>query len=110
MNRVVADPLILLISGYQKYLSPYIGFCCAHRVVHGGRSCSEQAQSLIRNVGPTAAFRLMQRRFARCRSAAQLLKSGEDRKQLSKKSNTCFDVLDASIFTTDACACACCSL
>ncbi|MGB0597125.1 MAG: membrane protein insertion efficiency factor YidD [Rubripirellula sp.] len=110
MNRVVSDPLILLISGYQKYLSPYKGFCCAHRVVHGGRSCSEQAQYLIRSVGPTAAFRLMRRRFTRCHSAAKLLNSGEDRKQSSKKSSACSDVLDASILTTDACACACCSL
>jgi len=35
----------MLISLYQRYVSPYKGFRCAHRVLHGGDSCSEYIQN-----------------------------------------------------------------
>lgn len=64
-----------IIVGYQRYLSPHKGFCCAHRALHGGPSCSEFARRVVirRGVGPLAA--LLRRRFARCAAAARRLRA-----------------------------------
>jgi len=32
--------VLAAITGYQTYLSPYKGFCCAYRVHTGRKSCS----------------------------------------------------------------------
>src|SRR4051794_6706306 len=64
-----------MIAGYQRYLSPHKGFCCAHRALHGGPSCSEFARRVVRRrgVGPLAP--LLRRRFARCAAAARRLRA-----------------------------------
>ena len=57
------------IVGYQRYISPYKGFCCAHRAAHDGASCSEWAKRAINKVGLWGAFPLILRRFKACNAA-----------------------------------------
>jgi putative component of membrane protein insertase Oxa1/YidC/SpoIIIJ protein YidD len=65
----------LAIAGYQRYLSPYKGFRCAHCVLHGGLSCSEAVKRLIRLHGVFSAWPHVRERFAQCRAAAQTLRA-----------------------------------
>ena len=57
------------ISAYQKFISPRKGFCCAHRTVHGGPSCSEFARRAVLRYGIFKALVLLRYRFGRCRDA-----------------------------------------
>jgi putative component of membrane protein insertase Oxa1/YidC/SpoIIIJ protein YidD len=59
-----------LITLYQRYLSPYKGFCCAHRALHGGASCSAHAKTLLLRRGFVRACRGMRARFPACGAAA----------------------------------------
>ncbi|MEO8754690.1 MAG: membrane protein insertion efficiency factor YidD [Casimicrobiaceae bacterium] len=68
-----ASALAVLIEGYQRYISPHKGFRCAHRVAHGGLSCSGYAKHVLLRRGVAAAMRRMRARFAACAAAAVLL-------------------------------------
>jgi len=68
-----ARVLAALITGYQRYLSPYKGFRCAHRVLHGGLSCSAFAKQVLLRRGVVEAFLRMRRRFVACAAAAAIL-------------------------------------
>jgi putative component of membrane protein insertase Oxa1/YidC/SpoIIIJ protein YidD len=63
------------IEAYQRVLASVKGFCCAHRFVHGGASCSEYVRRAVLRFGPVKAFALAGRRFGRCREAYALLSS-----------------------------------
>jgi putative component of membrane protein insertase Oxa1/YidC/SpoIIIJ protein YidD len=75
-GRRAADALIRL---YQDRLSPHKGWSCAHRVAHGGPSCSAAVREivavsgLLRGAVPTAV------RFLACYRAAQLLTTSDVR-------------------------------
>lgn len=60
---------IATITGYQRYLSPHKGFACAHRVLHGGLSCSEYAKKAIAQFGLFQAVSLSKQRFRACKQA-----------------------------------------
>ena len=62
------------IRAYQRWISPYKGFSCAYRVLHGGRSCSAFGKRLVMRSGVTKAIATMRSRFAACRAAAQTLR------------------------------------
>jgi len=62
-----------LITAYQRYISPYKGFRCAHRVAHGGLSCSAYAKRQLLRRGVVATIRRMRARFAACAAAAVML-------------------------------------
>lgn len=62
-----------LVATYQRRWSPRKGWGCAHRVAHGGASCSAavrhtvRRRGVVRSVVPTVA------RFVACYQAATLL-------------------------------------
>ncbi len=60
---------IAMITGYQRYLSPHKGFACAHRVLHGGLSCSEYVKVAIARYELIQAVTLSRRRFQACKQA-----------------------------------------
>jgi putative component of membrane protein insertase Oxa1/YidC/SpoIIIJ protein YidD len=62
-----------LIAGYQRFISPYKGFRCAHRACHGRASCSEFARRVAIKRGVVAMFVLLRKRFAACADAAKRL-------------------------------------
>jgi putative component of membrane protein insertase Oxa1/YidC/SpoIIIJ protein YidD len=65
------------IGGYQRYLSPYKGFCCAYRVQTGRRSCSAYARAIVDKLGAIALQQAMPRQFERCRLAFETLQTRE---------------------------------
>jgi len=70
--------LIRLIGCYQCYLSPYKGFRCAHRALHGGESCSQFVKRAVRQQGARRSLSAARSRFAECRAARDVLKRGAD--------------------------------
>jgi putative component of membrane protein insertase Oxa1/YidC/SpoIIIJ protein YidD len=67
------------IAGYQKHLSPRKGFSCAHRVLHGGESCSQYVKRVILEQGLWAAIPATRSRFAECKVANQVLQARRNR-------------------------------
>jgi putative component of membrane protein insertase Oxa1/YidC/SpoIIIJ protein YidD len=68
---LVADAAI---RGYQRWISPYKGFRCAHRHLHGGHSCSEFARLAVLEQGVLAALPDIRIQFRECREAALFLR------------------------------------
>lgn len=71
----VARLLIWAINQYQRHISPRKGFVCAHRVLHGGDSCSQAVKTAAANRGVFAAWDMGRHRFRECRAAARALAS-----------------------------------
>lgn len=61
------------ISGYQRYVSPHKGYCCAHRAHTGHSSCSEFARKIVLRHGVIALLRALPRQLQRCRNAYAVL-------------------------------------
>lgn len=81
IEGVLGRAAIAAIRGYQNYVSPYKGFVCAHRVWHGGLSCSEYARKAIAGEGLLAGLRALRLRFAECRNAARLIRDNRARQK-----------------------------
>ncbi|WP_366941914.1 membrane protein insertion efficiency factor YidD [uncultured Nostoc sp.] len=52
MDIISFEPLaktmaIESITAYQKYISPSKGFCCSHRLLHGGDSYSNYVKRML---------------------------------------------------------------
>lgn len=73
-SSVVVEGLVSLISFYQRYLSPYKGFCCAHRVLHGGPPCSVAVKSILLERGAWSSWKAIWLRFRKCKTAARTLR------------------------------------
>lgn len=58
--------LLTLITIYQRYISPYKGFCCAYRVHTGHQSCSQLGFRAIRRFGVQAGFAILRQRTYLC--------------------------------------------
>lgn len=54
------------IGVYQRYVSPYKGFCCAYREHAGGPSCSALGSRAIRRHGVFKGCAITRARLARC--------------------------------------------
>ena len=84
---------IASITGYQKYVSPYKGFSCAHRVFYGGESCSQYVKRILGEVGVSEAITASRQRFSECREAHHKIKAfrlanSNERRQNDKKSSS----------------------
>ncbi|MCC5637056.1 membrane protein insertion efficiency factor YidD [Nostoc sp. CHAB 5844] len=66
---------VTAITGYQKHISPYKGFVCAHRILHGGESCSQYIKRVIAQEGLRIAFIKSRTRFQACKQANLILHS-----------------------------------
>lgn len=64
------------IGGYQRYVSPWKGFHCAHWVLHRGESCSAFGKRVVLEEGVFAFRRAMKTRFLECKAAAIELHDG----------------------------------
>ena len=64
---------LLLIRGYQRWLSPYKGYSCAYRLhVGGSEGCSGYGLKVIQRYGLVTGYKLLQRRLWRCGQVAAL--------------------------------------
>lgn len=70
--------VIFLIGLYQRYLSPYKGFRCAHAAYYGGPSCSWAVKDIVREHGVFAALPRVRLRFIECRAAYTSLSAEPD--------------------------------
>lgn len=61
------------IGAYQRRLSPRKGWACAHRVAHGGGSCSAAVRTSVRRRGMTRSVAPTVLRFVACYQAARML-------------------------------------
>ena len=75
IQRLGVSFAIASITGYQKYVSPYKGFSCAHRVFYGGESCSQYVKRILGEVGFSEAITASRRRFSECREAHHKIKA-----------------------------------
>lgn len=57
---------LFAITLYQRYLSPYKGYCCAYRSYTGGASCSMLGFRVIRRFGVWDGLKLLRDRMALC--------------------------------------------
>ncbi|PPK94264.1 hemolytic domain-containing protein [Kineococcus xinjiangensis] len=78
MNRT-ARAVDAAIGMYQRRISPRKGWSCAHRVAHGGPSCSGAVRDAVRSRGVLggAGFSVLQ--FLACYRAASMLMGTEVR-------------------------------
>jgi putative component of membrane protein insertase Oxa1/YidC/SpoIIIJ protein YidD len=60
---------LFAITLYQRYLSPYKGYCCAYRSYTGGASCSTLGFRVIRRFGIWDGLALLRERLALCGAA-----------------------------------------
>ncbi len=58
-----------IIQFYQKHISPYKGFRCAHGAYYGGDSCSGAVSKIIRRKGLINGFEAIKNQFRRCSHA-----------------------------------------
>jgi putative component of membrane protein insertase Oxa1/YidC/SpoIIIJ protein YidD len=72
--RVLA---LAAIRGYQRWLSPHKGFCCALRVT-GGASCSAYGYQVIERFGLHRGLGLLGRRLELCGHGSRACACGEN--------------------------------
>ncbi|MBD1923041.1 membrane protein insertion efficiency factor YidD [Microcoleus sp. FACHB-831] len=75
VNSLAQTIAIDSISAYQKYISPRKGFSCAHRVLHGGYSCSDYVKSVLGEQSLMSAVGISLQRFRSCNEASQTLRA-----------------------------------
>lgn len=58
--------VLLAIRAYQRWISPYKGYCCAYRACTGRASCSVLGFRAVRRFGVLGGWRLIRARTRRC--------------------------------------------
>ena len=79
LDSIARRMALSLITFYQAKISAHKGFSCAHRVLHGGASCSHYIKGCIETHGLIQSLPLIQERFEDCKVANQLLKNRQKR-------------------------------
>ena len=99
---IAQHPAIYAIQVYQRFISPYKGFRCAHAALHGGDSCSHAVKKLIDEYGIWGSRSLIGARFTECRAAYQVLlaakdtEAQQDSERQKNRSHCNCDIADAS--------------
>ncbi len=75
LDQILRILIARTIGFYQKYISPYKGFSCAHRRLYGGESCSQYAKRIVLEEGVVIAWQKLTDRFRECKEASLILKS-----------------------------------
>ncbi len=65
-------PILLAITAYQRYISPYKGFHCAFHAHTGRDTCSGYGYRVFARYGTLRGWRLLRRRFTACSAQAAL--------------------------------------
>jgi putative component of membrane protein insertase Oxa1/YidC/SpoIIIJ protein YidD len=82
---MLSDGAIALIGGYQRYVSPHKGFCCAYRAQTGRPSWSEFARRAIRRLGLIEGLLLLRLRFAACTTSAAVLSESKQSEEVKNE-------------------------
>ena len=73
MATLSAYSFATLITAYQRFVSPRKGFCCAHRALNKGLSCSQAIKRIVLRHGVFTSWPQVRARFEACRTAHQVL-------------------------------------
>ena len=95
-SRLAAEAIRL----YQRYISPRKGFRCAHRALHGRRSCSEFARRAVLRKGLVKMLAILRQRFAACATSAKKLHYERKQRRKSRQIDWTRDGVDCA---TEAC-------
>jgi len=60
---------LIIISFYQKYLSPRKGYCCAYGSLYQNGSCSQQVSMIIQQHGVIGGWAKIKNQFILCSEA-----------------------------------------
>jgi putative component of membrane protein insertase Oxa1/YidC/SpoIIIJ protein YidD len=66
------------IGFYQRFISPYKGFRCAHHARLGGMSCSSYGKAALREFGLFEGLSKLRARLTACAEAAQPIEADPD--------------------------------
>gem|GEM_PF-5376803 len=66
LDSSLRSVLMAIIVSYQRYLSPRKGYSCAHRIVHGGDSCSQYVKKTLADKNLFESTLLAKKRFEAC--------------------------------------------
>ena len=84
---------VLAINAYQRHVSPYKGFTCAHRNLYGGDSCSQSIKRIVAEESLGGAWTAIRLRFQECKEANLILRNtgnnqnGQQRKRQNQDYN-----------------------
>lgn len=102
------------IGVYQRYVSPYKGFCCAYRAHTGRAGCSALGARAIRRWGLRRGLAVLRLRLHRCGEVHRRCANGGPRLNIASQRGHCdlgFLPDDAGCCdVTDACDCGDCGL
>jgi len=99
---------IMTLVIYQRHLSPHKGFCCAHRVRHGGLSCSEYARQTILDLGWRRSLAAVRVRLRACRVAALELTLEDESERKKRRRDQVLECLpDGCDIGADGCDSGC---
>lgn len=104
--------MLASILGYQKWISPYKGFQCAHQALHGQGSCSNYGLRAFEQHSLVAAWWLLRGRLAECKLAygtivamsSQEENKKKRRRDTGNRSRVC-DAANACAFVPDFSGC-----
>ena len=87
IERIVKKLVLLVVRGYQRYISPYKGFSCAYKKLYKTQSCSAYFYSCVRDraLNLSTASNLLQQRLFECKQAYSILQTDLNYHQQSKQ-------------------------
>ena len=97
----------IVIRLYQRFVSPYKGFRCAHACLHKGASCSNAVLAIVKQHGFFRGYANIKARLHACKLAHATLQlnAQEDSNKRKKKEKTAMTRCDPSA-ACDAASCA----
>jgi uncharacterized protein len=100
MATIAASMADNAIGVYQRYISPYKGFCCAYRAHTGKRSCSAYGRAVVQKLGLLALLAALPKQFERCQVAYRNMAASavgaslalRSREKNASKADNCVDL------------------
>ncbi|WP_457418305.1 membrane protein insertion efficiency factor YidD [Roseateles sp. P5_E7] len=97
------------IGVYQRYVSPYKGFCCAYREHTGRASCSALGARAIRRWGVWRGLGVLKLRLRGCSEVHRRCVDAQPRRPLATQRGACdFDFVPGDVDCSDAADCCDC--
>jgi putative component of membrane protein insertase Oxa1/YidC/SpoIIIJ protein YidD len=117
LSRITTTLAYKAVRGYQRYISPYKGFRCAHYQLHRETSCSGHFRDLLAQHGLSQTLQLFPRRLAECQDAYFVLKmhanstptDGESATEESEDGQPTKQEDNSDNDASEAVDCACCA-
>lgn len=99
------NPAVIAINGYQRYISPHKGFCCAYRVVTGEDSCSEYVKKTIIRKGFFRSLTEIRNRFQDCKESARYINKAKEAEASNKQKEDDDSPSDGACIAAETVAC-----